>query len=66
MFNDLEIAHDCLTIDTLLLYDTIDPELNQGDTTYKRMNNVVKIFFDEYKNNLINYYNRVCDSVWKN
>ena len=64
MFNDLEIAHDSLTIDTLLLYDTIDPELNQGDTTYKRMNNVVKIFFDEYMKKF-NKFNidRVCDSV---
>ena len=64
MFNDLEIAHDSLTIDTLLLYDNIDPELNQGDTTYKRMNNVVKIFFDEYKKKF-NKFNidRVCDSV---
>ena len=64
MFNDLEIAHDSLTIDTLLLYDSIDPELNQGDTTYKRMNNVVKIFFDEYKKQF-NKFNidRVCDSV---
>ena len=64
MFNDLEIAHDSLTIDTLLLYDKIDPELNQGYTTYKRMNSVVKIFFDEYKKKF-NKFNieRVCDSV---
>lgn len=64
MFNDLEIAHDSLTIDTLLLYDSIDPELNQGDTTYKRMNNVVKIFFDEYKKKF-NKFNidRACDNV---
>ena len=64
MFNDLEIAHDSLTIDTLLLYDTIDPEFNQGDTTYKRMNNVVNIFFVEYMKKF-NKFNidRVCDSV---
>ena len=38
--------------------------MNQGFNTYKRMNNVVKIFFDEYKKQF-NKFNidRVCDSV---
>lgn len=64
MFNDLDIAHDSLTIDTLLLYDTIDPEFNEGQNTYERMNNVVKKFFNEYNGKFSKFkIDSVCDEV---
>ena len=64
MFNDLEIAHDSLTIDTLLLYDTIDPDWNEGNNTYERMNKVVKVFFEQYNKQFSKFkIDDKCDEV---
>ena len=64
MFNDLEIAHDSLTIDTLLLYDTINPEINEGSDTYIRRNKVIKKFMYEYNKKFSKFkIDGVCDEV---